>query len=308
MSSKTQMFKHPKGIFDLLTTENYASWAINMRRILRSSDAWDIVTGDEEEPDQPAPNASERVRQAFKDYRHRKEDAATYIFNGCCKTVKVMISGTDDPKEMWDKLASKLNTANSALGRQQLHQKFLAMRPKAGAPIADFFTELEEIRNQIAGTDEAISDTTFKTHIFNYLPPAFAMTINNQQNRPEATIESICTALIEDERLRSMKSSADAAVEALKASTKPPRRKKRCNHCKTATHDTAECWYKDDKDHPRRRSKRPRDDSDDDKVVCYYCCETGHQLSKCPLRQKARSIRKKASVKKDSDSDEGADL
>jgi hypothetical protein len=327
------MFKHPKGSFDLLTSENYASWSKNMRRILRSTGGWDIVNGEEEAPQQPAPNASNNVRQAFINFNERKEDAATYIYNGCSKHVKVMIDGTDDPQEMWEKLESKLNTASTALGRQQLYQKFGTMKPRPGVPIADYFTELEEIRSQIAGTEEAISDTAFKTHIFNSLPAAFAMTINNQQNRPEATVESICNALIEDERLRSMKTSADAAAEALTANSKPYRRQRKwCDFCKRTSHSTAECWSKDNPRNPQLNTnrkgayksnanpnptgKRTRNDFEEDKstsskVVCYYCCEPGHTSTVCPIRLKALAMRKDrtSNARKDSDEEvEGSPL
>ncbi|CCX15140.1 Protein of unknown function [Pyronema omphalodes CBS 100304] len=49
----------------------------------------------------------------------------------------------------------------------------MSMRRVLGAPISDYFSSLLEIRHQIVGSSEAISDVAFQTHIFSSLPPVF---------------------------------------------------------------------------------------------------------------------------------------
>jgi len=46
-------YKHALGMIVLLKSTNYAIWKRNCRRILEGIHAWDIVTGQEEEPNIP---------------------------------------------------------------------------------------------------------------------------------------------------------------------------------------------------------------------------------------------------------------
>jgi hypothetical protein len=56
----------------------------------------------------------------------------------------------------------------------------MTMKPAVGAPIGQFFSDFLELRNEIAGIPEEISDTAFKTHIFNTIPPIFEVTVKMQ--------------------------------------------------------------------------------------------------------------------------------
>ena len=114
---------------------------------------------------------------------------------------------------MWLTLSERLETASTAVGRQALCQKFMTLRPAPGKPIGEYLASLLEIRNQIAGTPEAISDVACKTHIVTSLPAVFRVTLKIQQNRLDATVESIIDALKEDKRIRMMKTTSDAITE-----------------------------------------------------------------------------------------------
>ncbi|KAH8152155.1 uncharacterized protein LAJ45_03581 [Morchella importuna] len=224
-SSTKDIFKHPKGSFDRLTPSNYSSWKNSMRRLLRALLAWKIVSGDEEIPPVAGPNDEEeeieRCRKRRQDFEQRREDAAAVIYNSCSSPVRIYIDEVDDPEEMWTILAERLDTACSAVGRQTIYRNFMALRPVPGAPIGDYFSRLLELRNQIAGTEEAISDIAFKTHIFSTLPTSFEVTSKIQQNRADATIENIIDALKEDESIRSMRTQPDSMTEAFYSGVNP---------------------------------------------------------------------------------------
>jgi hypothetical protein len=170
-------FKHPMGSFERLTASNYASWKNSVRRVLRAISAWEIVTGLEQLPPLAPANspaniaaAAWRVRSEFEGWRER---AAALLHNACGITVRVFVDEMNDPHEMWLTLAERPDTASTAVGRQALYRKFMSLKAVPGMPIADFFAQLLEIRNQIIGTPEAISDIAFKTHVFASLPPVF---------------------------------------------------------------------------------------------------------------------------------------
>jgi hypothetical protein len=299
MSTGKDVFKHAKGNFDRLTNKNYTTWSENMRRLLQAIDAWDIVNGDEDSPEKPAVGAPKDVRDEFKDYRNRYRDASVCIYNACSEPVRVYIKKIDNPEDMWDELMDKMNTANTATGRQQIYREFTSLRPVPGAPIGEYFAKLSDLRMQIAGTDEEISDTAFKTHLFDTLPKVFEMTAKFQQNRVGATIDEIMEALLEDERVRTMRNQTDAAADALASNATAVTKKgrKHCDFCNTNTHPTERCWSKNNKKKNRKNSNGKRDksdsDDDDDSDFCFHCGEPGHRSPQCPVKKKAADARQK---------------
>jgi hypothetical protein len=51
--STTDLFKHPQGTFERLTSTNYASWKNNMTRLLKALGVWKIVDGTKVGPHDP---------------------------------------------------------------------------------------------------------------------------------------------------------------------------------------------------------------------------------------------------------------
>jgi hypothetical protein len=297
MTTKPDTFKHPKGSFDRLTDLNYTSWCINMRRVLRSIRAWRIVMGEEEKP---AEDAADDVKQK---HLERIDDAAACIFDACTKAIKRYIEKTDDPKEMWDILKEKLDAVKTSTGRQQMHQRFMNTKPAPGAPIGDFFTELKHLQGQISGTEEAISDTTFKTHIISCPPPNFEMTAKIKLNDPTSTVHTIIQAILQDERLRSMRTQTDATSEALitNANAAGQTSRKWCEFCERATHTTDQCWSKETKKNPKEPAtpKRRRADTPEDAASnpsCFYCGDNRLLAPKCPVKQKAMAAAARAQL------------
>jgi len=302
-------FKHALGKINLLEVTNYANWKRECERILQAVMAWTIVVGEEEEPNNPVGYSAAAVaeRAAYRDYAQRKAQAAAIIFGSCGVTARAHIDETSDPAEMWTTLAARMDGANNSVGRMTLYRTFSSLRPIAGQPISAYFGRLLEIRNQLVGTDEAITNTAFKTHIFTTLPPMFAVTIEILQSRANITIDEVFDALKECEKNKAMVVVPDAVSEALytqqggrggslqggrggrgayqgrgnyRGKGRSP--KVWCDWCSTATHTTANCWSKE-----TSTSKRSREDPTDG---CYHCGEEGHIRPNCPARRKGHTI------------------
>ena len=278
-------FTHPKGSLERLGSSNYAAWKNNMRRLLHMVRAWNIIEGRKQLPPLPPGGLASQTATAFAararrdDFEVRRDEAAGIIYNACLSPVRIFIEGIDDPAHMWLTLTERLVTASTAIGRQALYQKFMTLKPVKGKPIGEYLSDLLEIRNQIAGTPEEISDVACKTHIFTSLPAVFDMTLKIQQNRPDATIESIIDALKEEERIRTMRTAPDAAAEAFAGEGSGMRRNHRggsrggrgrsrggagtwCSFCNTRTH-TLEAFgqrigHLVTRRHPQRQSRWTR--------------------------------------------------
>jgi len=208
---------------------------------------------------------------------------------------------------MWTTLAARMDGANNSVGRMTLYRTFSSLCPTAGQPISAYFGLLLKIRNQLIGTDEAITNTAFKTHIFTTLSPMFAVTIEILQFQANITIDKVLDVLKECEKNKAMVVVPDAVSEALYTQqggrvgslqggrggqgAYQGRRNYQgkgrspnvwCDWCSTATHTTANCWTKE-----TSTSKRSREDPTDG---CYHCGEEGHIRYNCPAMRKGHAI------------------
>jgi hypothetical protein len=70
--------------------------------------------------------------------------------------VQVYLEEVSNPAEMWTILAARMDTASTAVGRMTLLRKLHNLRPTAGEPINNYFAQLLEIKNELAGSPKAI--------------------------------------------------------------------------------------------------------------------------------------------------------
>jgi len=303
-------YKHALGKINLLEATNYTTWKQECKRILESVMAWNIVIGEEEEPNNPVGYSAAAVaeRAAYRDYTQRRAQAAAIIYGSTGVTARAHINNTSDPAEMWTVLGARMDGANNTVSRMTLCRTFSSLCPTPGQPITTYFGQLLDIRNQLVGTAEAITDSAFKTHIFTTLPPMFAVTIEILQSRANLTIEEVFDALKECEKNKAMAVVPDVVSEALYTHQggrggsqqrgrggrgahqgrgnyrgKGHFQKVWCDWYSTGTHTTADCWSKE-----TTTSKHPREDQMDG---CYYCREEGHIRLNCPARKKGNALR-----------------
>jgi hypothetical protein len=200
-NSNENAFKHTLGSIALLNSTNYATWKADCEQILYGIKAWKIVVEEEEEPENPDgySNAAIRQRRAHEDYTTRRAQAGAIICGSCSASVNSYHNKIKDPVRMWKVLAERMDTASTAIGCLTLFRKFSQLRPVAGQPINSYFTQLLDIANQLAGTDEAIPDIVLKNHIFMTCPLMFKINIKMLQSRPDVTIQGVLHDLKECE-------------------------------------------------------------------------------------------------------------
>jgi hypothetical protein len=289
-------YRSKLGEFDKLTTINYPQWSSIIEFCLTSINAWDIVQGNEVRP--PAGNTA-AARAATADYTKRYGEAAGAIRLSCSNDVAPYLQGVRDPQTMWTILHDQFNHARHTLGRNTILNDFQNSRPKDGGPIAVYFGRLKQFQEKLAGTPEAITDRTMKTHIFSTLPREFDVQKQVLELQPEdnLTIQTVMDAMknYEMRHLETLRRLAkDTSVSenntaatsgaALQAAAAP----QRCTYCRKNGHDYKSCF---------RRRKRNRGDNLNDStagansILCYYCGERGHIRRICPVTKKAKQAR-----------------
>jgi hypothetical protein len=290
-------YKHALGVIELLQSTNYANWKRSCERILEGIRAWTIVEGEELAPNNPVGFAAAAVaeRAVYIDYMNRRAQAAAIISGSCSNTVQVHLEGIRDPAEMWTILAARMDTASTVVGRMSLLRKFNALRPTAGEPINNYFAQLLELKNQLVGSAQAITEASFITHIFATLPSIFAVTVEILQTRADITIQEVLDAIKECELNKAMVTKPDAVSEALysqhsdkgKGGQERQKGKRWCTYCRATSHDTAYCWKKDQDGSGNKRKREANSTAH----ICYYCTEEGHTQRDCPVKRKADAAR-----------------
>jgi hypothetical protein len=283
-------YRSKLGEFDKLTTINYPQWSSIIEFCLTSINAWDIVQGNEVRP--PAGNTA-AARAATADFTKRYGEAAGAIRLSCSSDVAPYLQGVRDPQTMWTILHDQFNHARHTLGRTTILTDFQNARPIDGEPIAVYFGRLKQFQEKLAGTPEAITDRTVKTHIFSTLPREFDVQKQVLELQPEdnLTLQTVMDAmknyemrhletlrrLAKDTKVSENNTAATSGA-ALQAAAAP----QRCTYCRKNGHDYKSCF---------RRRKRNRSDNESNGILCYYCGEKGHIRRICPVVKKAKQAR-----------------
>jgi len=86
--------------------KNYAQWVTEMALLLEQKQAYGIITGYVDKPEEPAANATATVKAAFKDWMNRHGVARSTIVLGMEAGIQAEYTVLEEAKTLWDKLAS----------------------------------------------------------------------------------------------------------------------------------------------------------------------------------------------------------
>ena len=153
-SSEPTFNKTRWGNIPKLTHDNYDEWKDDMILILSAMKAYPIVTGEDPEP-QPLEIDHD---DNYDDWKAKEAKAASMIRLYCSPEVRHIVKGIRNPHEMWNTLATSLDTAGSYIGRQDILRQFRACRPEEDEPLKTYFTKLSNYRKQLDHTDDAVTD------------------------------------------------------------------------------------------------------------------------------------------------------
>jgi len=189
------------GEIDKLSDINFPQWVRNIRAFLRGENCLQIVLEQEEEP--PADEYTK-----WKDYQCRKGVAYALIFASCTPEIQEYITGLDEPADMWNRLHEKLDTTASRAGRTMLARQFNQSKPNPTEPIQKYLSKLLQLRRRLAGTEQAITDEAFSSHLISTLPASFNSFVDIILHQPDGyTMENLISKVIEAEATASSRNN-----------------------------------------------------------------------------------------------------
>lgn len=261
------VFKHAIGSFDKLTTDNYATWAEDMRLFLNTQDCWDLVTGEEQPPSPPPspppsgkndPRPAENYVRARNSFIQRQRKAAAIIHNACSAPTRALLDKgkLDDPADMWETLKRRCDIARAPSGIVAIRKAFVKLRPEPGRPIMEFIAKLLELSDMASKTRHKPPDGLMLTRILQHAPSNLAATVEVLKTETDLTLEHAIDKLIEAER-----------------------------------NLTLIAKFSSPKDESERRNRDDPGDNDDDALTCWHCGEIGHGKSRCRVKRKGDEAR-----------------
>ncbi|KAI9156917.1 hypothetical protein LWI28_014078 [Acer negundo] len=176
-SSSSMANGNAQVVIPKLTKDNYDNWCIQMRALLGSQDVMDIVEDGYTEPAFKEAEGTMTEAQTTTLRADRKKDckAKSIIYQGLDEPTFELIASSKSSKEVWDTLHKTYKGADKVkrIGLQTLRGEFESLRMKSNESIAEFYTRVMVVANQLRRNGENLEDMRISEKILRSLDPKF---------------------------------------------------------------------------------------------------------------------------------------
>ncbi|XP_058068847.1 uncharacterized protein LOC131218183 [Magnolia sinica] len=189
-------------IIPKLTKSNYDNWCIQMRALLGAQDVMDIVEDGYSEP------VSKEVEVALEEAQKvllrsdRKKDckAKSIIYQGLDESTFEIIASAKTSKEVWETLYKTHKGADKVkkIRPQSLRGEFESLKMNLPETIADYYTRVMILANQLRRNGETLTDTRISEKILRSLDPKFeyiVMAIKEIKDLETLSVEELVGSL-----------------------------------------------------------------------------------------------------------------
>ena len=216
-----------------LNGPNYATWKVQCKMALIKDGLWNIVTGNENEPE----NAGERAKYLLR----RDRALATIVLSVDLTLLYLLGPDPVDPAEVWKKLADqfqKKTWANKLALRRKLHN----LRLKDGQSVQKHVKALTEIFDELSVIGDPLDEENQVVHVLASLPESYDMLVTALEASPEVPKLAVVTErLLHEELKRKEKDTSTIEVKAMTAKYRSSGKGPKCHHCGKFGHIRREC-------------------------------------------------------------------
>ena len=156
----------------ILKKDNYENWCKQMKVVFCCQDLWDLV---KEGVTPIAEDATDQEKTAFKELR-KKDYKALFIIHQCVDSDNFeKVSDVESAKEAWEILEKSFGGAEKVKEvRLQTHKRaYELLQMEDNESVADFFTSVTKLVNQIKVCGEVITTKSVVSKILRSLAPKF---------------------------------------------------------------------------------------------------------------------------------------
>ena len=136
------------------------------------------------------------------------------IITFCGPATRQQINLTMQPWDMWQTLKAKFDSAASRAGRFALRGRFNRLLLSQFSSVTALFTELTKLRQQLAGSTEEVTDSTFISPLVPDLANEYDAVVQIMSHNPDLTADDFVTGIVEREDELSNKKSLVSGASA----------------------------------------------------------------------------------------------
>lgn len=240
--------------------KQWSLWKFQMRIVLKSINAYEIVTGILERPIASSGNSN-----SIKAWDELDIKAQRAFIQSIGSKTSLHLIKCKTSSEMWKKL-HEVFEQKSHTGIHFLQQKFYNAKIESDQDISTFIVNLEETVQELTDLGEKVSDSMIITKILMSLPENFAYFHSawDSTEDDKKTLDNLRTRLMIEEKRIQIHSGNEGGAFYSKNVSKGNKKKEKtpgmCNICKKGTHWRRDCPQKS------TNSKKKGDDA--------LCCES----------------------------------
>lgn len=239
----------------LIEAKHWTLWKFQVKIMLESIEAWDIVCGKTQKPSNESDtDHAKKLADYIKKDVHAKRIIVTTIGE---KTLLHIVT-CNSASEMWTKLQTVFEQKSQS-GINFLQTKFFTHSMSDDSDLAGFISEIEEIVQQLKDLDTVIPESMVVTKITMALPPAYNHFHSAWDSvaEKEQTLDNLRSRLmIEERRMKGQSEDQSNESSALFMKNKKWQNKKGQN---------------------KNKDKKPG--------KCFVCGNGSHWKKDCPVKK-----------------------
>ena len=216
-----------------LNGSNYATWKVQCKMALIKEGLWNIVTGNENAPD----NQGEQAKYLLQ----RDRASATIVLSVDLTLLYLLGPDPEHPAVVWKKLADQFQK-NTWANKLALQRKLCNLKLKDGKSMQKHVKMLTEIFDELSIIGDPIDEENQVVHLLANLPESYDMLVTAFEPSPEVPkLEIVTERLLHEETKQRDKESSTIEVKAMTSKHRTSRKGPKCHHCCRFGHIKREC-------------------------------------------------------------------
>lgn len=150
-----------------LTQENFPVWRKQVQSTLIGLDLLGFIDGSKTSPSEFLTDKDKTINPEYSLWFRQDHILVSALLGSCSEVIQPLISSANTAKEAWDRLHQSF--ANVSRSRILSLKTKLAQNPKGSKSIAVFMNEMRAIADELALTQNPVSDEDLIVHIITQL-------------------------------------------------------------------------------------------------------------------------------------------